>query len=312
MGGAVKLPKYSMKSPRYLLGAAILVSCFQLAEAATLRYRQSGDWSEIYTGSGNGWANNDGSQSGAVPGAGDEARINFGNNTVTVSTTVPTLNIVKIGVDESGNMVVTNGGELTTTADILAGNNNANATGSLTVRDGGTVNVGNILWAANQLSNGAIQIDSGGVVNVASHLWWGVTGAATISIGGTLNQTGDGILGLGTNNAADPTGGSAQVGILSGGILNLNNISGDAGTPSIHTGSQIQIDPGGLLTVKGDKVGTLNQYITASEIVPTSGTIEVLFDAQSNLTRVTVIPEPSAGLLLGIFSLGVAARRRRA
>lgn len=300
-----------MKSHPFLLGTVLLAVSYQLADAAVFRYRQSGDWSQATDGSSPGWGLNPNNTPtpGSLPGAGDDARINWGGNTVTVSTIVPTVSRVQIGVDESGTVVVANGGVLSSSSDLLAGNNNSNATGSLIVQSGGQVTVGNILYAANNDADGSIDVQSGGQVTVGNHLWWGVTGTATISISGVIDQT-SGILGLGTLNASTPSGGVATVSIASGGSLNLNNISGAAGTPSIHTGSQIQISQGGLLTVKGDQIGSINNYIAENEIVGVGGDLQVSFDSNSNLTSVTVIPEPSAALLLGVFSLGLVMRRR--
>ena len=179
--------------------------------ADTFRYRLSGDWETITDGTSEGWGlnpNNSGAPGTVLPGGNDDARINWGGNTVSVNTAVPTVNRVQIGVDESGTVEVNNGGSLTTSGsngDLLAGNNNSNATGTLIVNSGGTVDVGRILWAANDSSDGVININSGGQVTVASHLWWGVTGTAAIDISGTLQQTG-GILGLGTSNASTPQG----------------------------------------------------------------------------------------------------------
>lgn len=282
------------------------------SDAAVLRYRQSGDWTAISDGSSPGWANNDGSPSGSLPGAADDARINFGNNTVTVTTAVPTVNRVQIGVDESGNVTVSDGGVLAAGQDILAGNNNSNATGTLTVNDGGVVDVGRILWAAQNDSDGAINVESGGIINVASHLWWGVTGTAEISISGTINQTG-GILGLGTNDAATPTGGTATVNVLDGGLLALNNISGN-GTASIQPGSIIDISGTGRLTVPDDRIGSIMQYADAGLFsgYGVVGNVVANYDPNTNLTTVTaIIPEPSTVLLLVVSLGGVLVAGRR-
>ncbi|MEQ8837909.1 MAG: hypothetical protein RID07_13975 [Lacipirellulaceae bacterium] len=240
-----------MRRERFFCALAALVAIMAMtveqSYAATLRYRASGDWTQITDGATPGWGPNPVGVGTSLPGAGDDARINFGGNTVQVTSTVPTVSRVQIGVDESGILIVQNGGNLTANLDILAGNNNANATGTLTVNDGGTVNVGRILWAANDNSNGNININPGGQVNVASHLWWGVTGTAIANISGTLSQTG-GILGLGTSNASTASGGTATVNIMSGGLLALNNISGAAGLPSIQAGSVIDITGTGELT----------------------------------------------------------------
>ena len=290
------------------------------AEAAVLRYRASGNWNLITDGASPGWGPNPVGVGTSLPGASDDARVNFGNNTVTVNTTVPDVSRVQIGVDESGILEVNNGGVLTTVTssgngDILAGNNNSNATGTLNVNNGGTVNVGRILWAANDNSDGNININSGGQVNVASHLWWGVSGTATINISGTLDQSG-GILGLGTNNASTPTGGTATVNILDGGALNLFNISGAPGTPSIQPGSVLDINGSGQLTVNGDLFGVMNDYINAGKIIgagiPLNPNLAVDFNVTNpGRTTVQLIPEPATVMLFALGLGGIVLRKRR-
>lgn len=307
-----------MKQTRLLTALAVLLATVVLtashAEAAVLRYRASGDWTLITDGSSPGWGPNPTGVGTSLPGAGDDARINFGGNTVTVTSSVPAVSRVQLGVDESGIVEVQDGGVLTSNNDTLAGNNNANATGTLRVLDGGTVNVGNILWAANNASNGVIDINSGGQVNVGSHLWWGVTGNANIDISGTLTQTG-GILGLGTNNASTPTGGNATVTIFNGGLLALNNISGGAGQPSIQPGSVIDITGTGELTLPGDFVGVLQNYEDALKIIGNGGASDVTIDLTKNpgftTAYISQIPEPTSMLLLSFGLTGVLTRRRR-
>ena len=285
-----------MKKNRYL--AVALFACLNtaIAQAETLRYRLSGYWSKVADADGAGWGvnpNTPGTPGANLPEASDAARINWGGNTVTVSTAVPGVSQLQIGVDESGTVVVASGGVLEA-AELSAGNNGPNAVGSLSVQNGGQVRVANILWAANAGSQGVIDVQAGAVVTVGSHLWWGVTGKALITIAGELSQN-DGILGLGTNDAAAASGGNATVNILSGGKLNLNNISGDPGTPSIQTGSKIQINPGGQLTVKGDRLGTVNEYIAENKIVGIGAVPSVSYDPSSNLTVVSVLgatPQP--------------------
>jgi hypothetical protein len=285
------------------------------AMAATYRYRLSGDWQTVTDGVGPGWGvnpNNDGSPGIGLPGSADDARINWGNNTVTVTTAVPTVNRVQIGVDESGIVQVNSGGILTTGQDLLAGNNNANATGTLIVNDGGVVNVGRILWAANNNSSGVITINNGGTVNVASHLWLGVTGTASIGIYGSLFQTG-GMLGLGTSNASTPSGGAATVTIGDGGLLALNNISSAAGLPSVQPGSFINITGSGEMTLPGSFVGVLTDYANANKIgglgVPGMSNLAIDTIKNPGFTTAYVVPEPSTFGLLAFAGLALAARR---
>lgn len=288
------------------------------ADAATFRYRISGDWQDVTDGPSNGWGlnpNNDGVTPGpGLPGAGDDARINFGNNTVTVTTSVPTVNRVQIGVDESGTVEVNSGGVLTTGTDLLAGNNNSNATGTVVVKNGGIVNVGRIFWTANDNSNGVVDVQSGGVVNVASHLWWGVTGTADIDISGTVQQNG-GILGLGTNNASTPNGGMATVDILNGGLLALNNISGSPGLPSIQPGSSINIEGSGELTLPGDFLGVLTDYANANKLgaggVPGLANLAIDLTRNPGFTTAYFVPEPTSLLLMGIAVPFFTSRTRR-
>ncbi len=288
--------------------ASLLVTA---ADAATYRYRQSGDWSTIYNGVGSGWALNDGTQSGDLPDSNDDARINFGGNTVTVTSTVPTVSRVQIGVDESGNVVVANNGVLGTTGNFFVGNNNSNATGTLTVQSGGTVNVGAILYTSKTSSFGNLTVQSGGDITVANHLFWGVTQPSTVTIGGTLTQTG-GILGLGTEDAVNASGGTATVNILGGGLLELFNISSAAGLPSIQTGSSINLLQGATMTLPGDRIGTVQQYIDANKIAASGGTFSLSYESGANLTTLTVVPEPSTlGLFGAACALGLFSRRRR-
>lgn len=284
-----------------------------LAQADVWRYRLSGDWSTVTDGTSEGWGlnpNNSGAPGTGLPGAADDARINWGGNTVTVTTVTPSVSKVQIGVDESGNVIVDNGGVLNANR-VYAGHNNVNATGTLTVNNGGTVNVADILYAANNSSAGTIDIASGGIVNVGSHLWLGATGTATIDISGTLTQTG-GILGLGTSNASTAGGGVATVNILDGGLLNLWNISGNELLPSIQAGSLIDIQGSGQLTLPGDFVGVLQNYVAANKIIGNgvNGNVSIDLTTNPGSTTVTAIPEPATIGLFAAFGGAIVFLRR--
>lgn len=287
------------------------------SDAAVLRYRLSGDWTEITNGTTPGWGPNAGGAGTALPGATDDARVNFGNNLVTVTTVVPTVARVQIGVDESGNVQVNDGGVSSTSGNYFVGNNNALATGTLTVNSGGTVNVGSILFSGSASSAGVIALNSGGTITSANHLFWGasVGGTTLATINGTLTQTG-GILGLGsTNPGADTaTGGTATVSIGDGGLLAINNISsGNLG--SIQLGSSITISGSGELTIPntidGNFVAVLQNYADNGRILGV-GDLEIDTTRNPGFTTAYVIPEPASMMLIGAGVIGMMARRRRA
>ena len=288
-----------MKTQKMITQIAAFGLMASMAEGEVFRYHQGGDWSKASNGAADpiGWGlnpNNTG-EIGSLPGAADQARINWGGNTVVVSTTVPTVNKVMIGVDENGTVDVISGGVLTASGengDVLVGNNNEKVTdANLIVRDGGSVDVGRILWSSHNLSTGNILIENGGTVTVASHLWLGVTKPSTITIHGTLTQTG-GILGLGTLNAVDASGGTATLDVLDGGLLELNNIH--AGGTSIQEGSVLNVGGTGVVTIPGDHVDVINSYIDNNRIsgngVLGRGALVVDLDTNPGFTTITAVP----------------------
>ncbi|QDT69271.1 hypothetical protein MalM25_22070 [Planctomycetes bacterium MalM25] len=237
------------------------------ANADTFRYREGGAWQDISDGTTPGWRLNDGTVVADVPGLGDEARINWAVQTVTLDYEAPEINRLLIGVDEGGVLEVNSGGKLTLIEDLVVGNNGF-VDATMDVNNGAVVDVGRILWLARGPNIGDtlafFNINEGGVVNVASHLWWGSTGEAVVEISGTLNQTG-GILGLGSQDFS-VFGGTATVNVRSGGEFNLNNIHGGGTQLSIQSGSKIDIFGSGQVTIKGDQVGSVNGYVDAGLI----------------------------------------------
>jgi hypothetical protein len=277
-----------------------------IAQGATIRYRESGDWTlTAPLNTGSGWQS-----VSAVPTNGDLGRINWANNTVTVTTT-ETIGALQIGVDESGTLVVADGGTLTTVPGsgqngrLTVGNNNAAAIGRMTVQVGGTLNAGEILFIG---AGTAGEATVAGAATVASHLWMGTTSGVngTLSISGTVTVLGN--IGLGTGNASTASGGTATINVEDGGLLRLDRWGN---TTSIFPGSILNINQGGSVVIGGNRVTAANDYFT-NGLIGTDGTgIQATFDSGLNLTTIVAIPEPGSFLLVGLAGLGLLGCRRR-
>ena len=252
--------------------------------SAAIRYKGSGAWEDVAGWDdvkqkwvvGNGW------QGGAVPTAGD-CRLNWGNNIVTLDYAAPSVGSLKIGVDEGGNLVINDGGIMTST-----GWSGIGVTGvinaSMTVNDGGTANIGGHLWmGVGPVGNfGLLEINSGGVVNVGANI------------------------GLGTINAKDASGGTATINVNDGGVLNLKQWNN---TLSIQDGSVLNILGSGVVTVGGNRVNAAYDYAGIGKITGDGGSdILATFDSGLNLTTI-VVPEPATMLLLGLGGLLIRKRR---
>jgi hypothetical protein len=230
------------------------------AIGADIRYMNSGDYLEP-----TGW------QGGVIPGINDTARFNWGNNTVTLTGEAPLLRRFQMGVDESGGLVVENGGKLNTTGganSTVGNNNNAGVIGRLTINAGGEVNVTNVLFVGASATG--IVTNDGGILRITSHLWAGsgAVGVGTIAIanGGMVNVGGN--IGLGTVNASTPSGGKASVYVQEGGVLNLNQISP---VTSIQPNSVLDISGSGLVTIPGDLTAVMSAYTNVGRITAYAG-----------------------------------------
>lgn len=253
--------KTTIQKHSILVGVLLGVMIASSAPGATIRYRQSGDWTQTAPLNDQpGWQN-----VSSVPTTADLGRLNWGNNTVTVTTT-ETIGRLQVGVDEQGNLVIANGGNLTTVAgsgqngDVTIGQgNNPAGTGTMTVESGGILNVANILYHGN-LANGTSEIF--GTVNVGSHLWTGWTagtiGTINVNSGGILNVSGQ--LGLNWQN----NGAVGYVNVKDGGVLNLSQIHADGN--SIRGSSVLDISGSGVVTIPGDLTAVMSAYTNAARI----------------------------------------------
>ena len=275
-----------------------------LVQGADIRYRQTGDWTQTAPLDNQpGWRN-----VSSVPTTDDLGIINWGGNTVTLTTT-ETIGSLRVGQDEVGNLVVANGGNLTTVVGVKDGRltlgqgNNPAGTGTMTVQSGGIVNVGDILYNGNKANGTA---DIWGTVNVGSHLWtgWnaGITGTYNIFDGGVLSVSG--MLGLNWQN----NGGIGLLNVNDGGTLELAQIH--AGGLSIQGASLLTIAGSGVLYKTDNFVDVIQtQYVDTGKIVGAGGApLVVSYDADLNLTSV-VIPEPSTFALMALMGFGLVARR---
>jgi hypothetical protein len=277
-----------------------------VAQGADIRYRQSGDWTETAPLDNQpGWR-----LVSSVPTTADMGVINWGGNTVTLTTT-ESIGELRVGQDEVGNLIVANGATLTTVVGpkngrlTLGQGNNPAGTGTMTVLSGGTVNVGNILYNGNKANGTA---DIWGTVNVGSHLWtgWtaGITGTYNIYDGGVLNVTG--MLGLDWQN----NGAIGLLNVNDGGTLNLAQIHADG--LSIQGASLLTIGGSGKVYKTDNFVNVIQtMYIDTGKIVGAGGApLSVSYDGDLNKTLISVlVPEPSTFALTAFMGVGLLLRR---
>ncbi len=202
----------------------------------------------------------------------------------------------QLGVDESGQLVVENGGSLTasgTSANRVGNNGGAGVTGRLTVNTNGVVNSTAVL-EVGATAIGILTID-GGTVNLSSHLWVGdaaapSSGTIILTNGGTLNllaPAGNGMLGLGTINAVSASGGTGTVKVNGGGVLNLYNI--EPGGGSIQPGSVLDISGSGVVTIPNDRTTIMSNYVAAGKITAYGGTGTVAIDYNTSTPGKTTL-----------------------
>ena len=159
---------------------------------------------------------------------------------------------------------------------LVMGDNNAGDT--LRVANGGSLTTGAVWSAVGYNSPATMVVDSGGTVTFGQHMWVGLldgSDGVVVLNGGVINVTE--MIGLGWNT------GKGTI-YLKSGELNLANIHP---TDSIKDSSLIDIS-GGTITITGDHLSKINDYIAAGKIIATGATGNVLayFDADAGKTIV--------------------------
>ncbi|VGO12811.1 hypothetical protein PDESU_01365 [Pontiella desulfatans] len=304
---------------KIITGLAVAGMVVLCADAATIRYKQSGNWTFTTNDTANayGWQ-----LPGTLPTSADTVRANWGGNTIVLDST-QTVGKFELGVDDSGTLHVQNGGNLTNTlTNVTIGNNLPSSdvrdvTGTLNIDSGGVVYAAGVLKMASGASATKTKTLTGiasisGTLDIASHLWMGsgdsVRSIAIMDInnGGVVNVGGN--IGLGTGNASTASGGVATLNVNNGGTLNLFQWST---TTSIQDGSVLNINEGGTVIVGGNRVSQANAYFALGKIATDLDGIEAVFDSDLNQTTIVAIPEPATIGLLAAFGGGLLLIRRR-
>jgi len=169
--------------------------------------------------------------------------------------------------------------------------------GAVTLASGGSLATG-VIWTGIGYDNvGSMTLQSGSSAVFGEHLWVGFNPGAvgTLTLDGG-SATVNNMFGLGWN-------GGTGFGEINAGTLRLMNWHD---TDSIKGASVLDIS-GGQVVITGDRIGSVDAFISAGRITGYGGLgdVERVFDPGANTTTLTaVIPEPGT---LGLLSLGLLA-----
>ena len=190
------------------------------------------------------------------------------------------------------------------------------AVGAQTVPDGfdmtgGTLDVGIKFVMGSNENNVPIEVNvSGGTINAPFATLGGIPGgAAPIDSDGVLNVSGGqinlaGYFQLGHGHADVNMAGEVSTGVLNmsgDGVLSMNELIVSAtgnGTATVSDNASIQIS--------GDHLDYINGHIAAGFIDGVAS-----YNAGSDVTTISAIPEPSALVLLALGLVGLVSSRRR-
>ncbi len=134
------------------------------------------------------WSQGSNWSDGTAPGTGDFAWINVDGSACVVDSVV-NVDQFSVGSGNVGQLVIANGGQLTTTGWCGNGDGDGTSVGTVTVEAGGTLNLGDHFWTGHSSGDVGTTIINGGIVNVGHQLglgWDGGTGYMYVN-SGTLN-----------------------------------------------------------------------------------------------------------------------------
>jgi hypothetical protein len=149
-------------------------------------------------------------------------------------------------------------GDIATTGDLSA--DDATLGGTLTVNSGGDVVLPNGVIDNSELANSSINVSYGG----------GLSGDASVALGGTLNLNNSGVTGLTAGNGINLSGSTGNVTVTNTGILsvlgtaNQVNVSTVAGVATLSTPQDIHTGAAPTfagMTLTGLSAGTSNQVL---------------------------------------------------
>lgn len=224
---------------------------------------------------------------------------------------------------DTGHEMVLNGGTVSTlacTSNIwYAGTSTFTITGGANYTTTGTMGLYNgAADAAHSPCSVTLNINGGSTLNLAGDAQVGrkftvnpaITGQCTVNIdgaGSVLNQTsGYWWMGWGAGRTEDVT-----MNIINGGVAKFSGLAfqpdGTTVVPVIYLGV------GSSFTIKTDRTGAVASYLAGNMLKPYDGigTISATYNALTDLTTVTNIPEPATIALLGLGAMTLLRRNKK-
>jgi len=213
----------------------------------------------------------------------------------------------------------------------LSSADQAGVLGTINISGNGFVGVQNQISLGQGGSNITTVSDSGSISSGASHIYVGFNGSSTLTVNGSGHvSSGDSFI-IGTNNLSNGlmtmNGGTAQTGNgnLGGGALNIASTAGATGHLQLDggvftVGHSLAMGAAGTLDITGGALDLAGNWSAAgfagnfpnATAYGGAGTFVADFEAlTSGRTRITAVPEPTAGILAGLAGLFALARRRR-